>query len=409
MVQFKRIFTALLCFIALNAFAYPSSPVVELGVDNLLTPEYIHLLAGKRVALVANDSSRDSYGRRDITLLYENRHIHLVAIYTPEHGLAVDKNSVHIHDGYDPITGLPVYSSYGSHHKPLKQLMSHVDVVVFDLQSVGLRYYTYISTMAKIINTAKELHKEVIILDRPNPLGGRVVDGPQLDPDFVGMFTSYYNIPVRYGMTIGELALYYNYYDHVNANVIVVPMRHWHRSMLFPDTGIRWVPPSPALQTFQQAYLYAIFGTMGSANISFGLGHAVVQEYHYYGAPYIGYFEAHRIVHQLNMMHLPGLRFSYQSWYPTGGHFEYQRCRGVRVSVTNYRQVMGFYSLVAMLEIFHNNVGNRLDLIGTDDMLGRRWVREAIAHDVPVYEIVNRVDSENISYLRKRWPVLLYR
>ena len=179
--------------------------------------------------------------------------------------------------------------------------------------------------------------------------------------------------------------------------------------MLFPDTGIRWVPPSPALQTFQQAYLYAIFGTMGSANISFGLGHAVVQEYHYYGAPYIGYFEAHRIARQLRAMHLPGLSFSYQSWYPTGGHFEYQRCRGIRVTVTNYHQVMGFYSLVAMLEIFHNNVGDRLDLIGTDDMLGRRWVREAIEHDVPVDEIVNRVDSENISYLHKRWRVLLYR
>lgn len=412
MIQLKHITSlllALLLFSVSLVFAYPAHPKVELGVDNLMHQPYLNLLAGKRVALVANDASRDSEDRRDITSLYENPHIHLIAIFTPEHGLAVDKNSVHINDGFDPITHLPVYSLYGAHHRSLIKLMSHIDVVVFDLQSVGLRYYTYISTMAQIINTAKKLNKEVIILDRPNPLGGRIVDGPRLDPDFVGMFTSYYDIPMRYGMTMGELARYYNYYDHINAHLIVVPMTYWHRSMLFNDTGLTWVPPSPALQTFQQAYLYAIFGTMGSANISFGLGHAVVQEYHYYGAPYIGYFQAHRIVHQLRALRLPGLRFYYQSWTPTGGHYEGRLCRGVRVSIYDYHKVMGFYSLVAMLEVFHHNVGNKFGLIGTDDMLGRRWVRIAIANDVPVSEIVDRVNSDNLAFLRKRWRVLMYR
>lgn len=409
MIHIKRVLVIFFLVVSVCSYADVTQHRVLLGVDNLMREPYIGFLAGKRVALVANDASRDSYGRRDITYLYHNRSIHLVAIYTPEHGLAVDKNSRHIRDGRDPITGLPVYSLYASHHRPLMELMSHVDVVVFDLQSVGLRYYTYISTMAEIINAAKKLHKEVIVLDRPNPLGGHIVDGPMLDPDFVGLFTSYVNIPVRYGLTIGELARYYNEYYHVNARLVVVPMTYWHRSMLYPDTGLAWVPPSPALQTFQQAYLYAVFGTMGSANVSFGLGHAVVQEYHYYGAPYIGYFQAHRMVRQLQAMHLPGLTFSYYAWRPTGGHYEYHWCRGVRVSIYNYHQVMGFYSLVAMLEVFHRNLGKRFGLIGTDDMLGQRWVRKAIANNVPPYEIVNRVNAQNLYYLRKRWHILLYR
>lgn len=381
---------------------------VSLGVDQLLTSKYIKLVEHKRVAIVANNASHDSDNLRDITLLAHNPHFKLVSIFTPEHGLNVNQDNGHISDSRDPITGLPVYSLYGQHRYPTSKELAHTDVILFDLQSVGLRYYTYISTLAHVMKMAKRYHKEVIVLDRPNPLGGQVVIGPLLDKDYIGKFTSYYNIPVRYGMTIGEVARYYNHYDHQHVDLKVVPMTGWNRSMLYNQTGLGWYATSPALRNFKQAFLYSIFGTLESTHLSFGLGKAAPQEYHLYGAPYISKSKAHVIVKRLQQLHLPGLRFKYAQWTPVGGNYRYQLCHGFYVDVTTYSKVKGFYSLVATLEVLHQELGNRLGLIGTDNMLGQRWVRRDIANNVPPTKIAALVALNNAPYIQKRNAILMY-
>ncbi|PHQ81556.1 MAG: hypothetical protein COB66_01955 [Coxiella sp. (in: Bacteria)] len=410
MILKRIIFFVCCCFIAVTtlSFAAPAQKRVMLGVNQLLTHPYIAQLKGKRVAIVANNASRDSFGRRDITLLHNNPHIHLVSIFTAEHGLGVNLNNDHIGNSYDPITKLPVYSLYGHHRKPTRTELKNVDVILFDLQSVGLRYYTYISTLAKVMIMAKRYHIKVIVLDRPNPLGGNVVEGPMLDHDYIGWFTSYYDVPARYGLTIGELARYYNKFDHKHVDLDVIPMKGWHRDMLFNQTGIKWVPTSPALQTFKQTYLYSVFGTMEATNLSFGLGRAVDREYHYYGAPYITHREAHRIAHDLQKFHLPGLAFHYHSWRPVGGMYRYHWCHGIRVDVTDYNKVKSFYSLVATLEVFHRVLGHHLGLINADNMLGQRWVRRAIANNVAPVLIAKRVAAEDAVFKKKRQSILLY-
>jgi uncharacterized protein YbbC (DUF1343 family) len=401
----KCTFTILLTLLCINSQAHPRT---SLGVDQLLTAKYIRLVEHKNIAIVANDASRDSYNRRDITLLHQNPHIHLVSIFTPEHGLNVNKNNSHIKDSYDSVTGLPVYSLYGKHRYPTSKELANTDVIIFDLQSVGLRYYTYISTLAHVMKMAKRYHKELIVLDRPNPLGGKIVYGPLLDSDYVGKFTSFYNVPMRYGMTIGEVARYYNRYNNQHVDLKVIPMKYWKRSMLFNQTGLTWNATSPALRHFNQAYLYAIFGPLESTRLSFGLGKESPEEYHLFGAPYITKQQALHIAHRLQGLHLPGLKFRYAYWRPVGGNYRHRWCRGFHVDITNYNKIHGFHTLVATLEILHQELGNRLGIIGTDNMLGQRWVRRDIANNTPVNTITKQVRLEQTNYRTKRQHILIY-
>ena len=384
-----------------------ATTTIQSGIDQITHTPYLKFITNKNIALVVNNASVNADGKSDIDVLFQHPQVHLVALFSPEHGLNVHGVN-YIKDGKHTKTGLPVYSLYGKHLSPTKESLHNVDVILIDLPDMGLRYFTYNATMVHVMKAAKKYHKTVIILDRVDPLGGDIVSGATLDTHYAEKFASYFVVPTRYGMTMGELARYYNRYHSLHANLLVVPLKHWKRSLLFHATGLPWMPPSPALQTFQQAFLYSIFGILESTNISVGgLGESNV-EYRHYGAPWITANQAKLLVKKIIDLHLPGLSFQYKTWIPNRGVYKNKICRGFEVAVTDYHRVQDFYSLLTVLTTMHHVLGSAFHFGGMDQMMGASWVRHAIANQVPVQQIMVRSQQEYKDFLRKRAAVLLY-
>jgi uncharacterized protein YbbC (DUF1343 family) len=221
------------------------------------------MLRGKRVGLITNQTSIDSHGNRTRVLLLQ--HCNLIALYTPEHGLdGKEKAGRYVKSRRDPVTGLTAYSLYGPTRKPTASMLRGVDVLVFDIQDIGCRSYTYISTMAKCMEAAAENHVEFVVLDRPNPLGGRRVEGPTVERPWIS-FVSQFPIPYVHGMTVGELAQMINAKGWIGArcNLTVVPMRGWTRNLTWVDTGLRWVPTSPNIPHGSSPLYYVATGMVG--------------------------------------------------------------------------------------------------------------------------------------------------
>jgi uncharacterized protein YbbC (DUF1343 family) len=238
---------------------------IELGIDVLEQNNYA-LLRGKRVGLVTNQTSVDSRGNKTRVLLHQ--HCNLVALYTPEHGLSgTEKAGRYVKSRKDPLTGLPAYSLYGPTRKPTPAMLRGIDVLVFDIQDIGCRSYTYISTMGKCMEAAAENNIDFVVLDRPNPLGGVRIEGPSVEPSWIS-FVGQFPVPYVHGLTVGELAKMANdrgwIRDH--CNLTVVPMRGWSRSMTWTDTGLHWIPTSPNIPYATTPVYYVVTGMIGELN-----------------------------------------------------------------------------------------------------------------------------------------------
>jgi uncharacterized protein YbbC (DUF1343 family) len=241
------------------------SAAVKLGIDVLEQNNYA-LLRGKRVGLVTNQTSVDSRGNKTRVLLHQ--HCNLVALYTPEHGLSgTEKAGRYVKSRKDPLTGLTAYSLYGPTRNPTPAMLRGIDVLVFDIQDIGCRSYTYISTMGKCMEAAAENNVDFVVLDRPNPLGGVRIEGPSVEPTWIS-FVGQFPVPYVHGLTVGELAKMANDrgWIHGHCNLTVVPMRGWSRSMTWNDTGLRWIPTSPNIPYARTPAYYVVTGMVGELN-----------------------------------------------------------------------------------------------------------------------------------------------
>jgi uncharacterized protein YbbC (DUF1343 family) len=394
---------AALVFAALGLASAANAGETLLGIDRLFSPPFAGLLRGARVGVLAHAASRSRDGRHLVDLLHERADLR--AIFTPEHGLrSIDDDAVP--DGRDPATGVPVFSLYGPRRQPTPEQLSVVDVLVVDLQDVGLRYYTYPATLAWLLRAAAGAGKRVIVLDRPDPLGGAVVEGAMLEERWSGGIVSFYPMPTRHGMTLGELARFYNEELALGADLTVVPMAGWERAWVWPSTGLPWRAPSPALPTFEQALLYALFGPLEATNLAVGRGKDNADAFRVYGAPWVSEWQAARVVERLSALGLAGLRFSTAEWIPTRAKFEGKRCRGFRVDVTG--PVDGFRALVETLKQLDRELGHNLMLGGADRMLGAAWVREDAESGVSTEAIIERARRESRDFLAARDRALLY-
>ena len=304
---------------------------VQVGLD-VLEFEKFAPLRGKHVGLITNHTGLDAQGRSTVDLLTHAPGVQLVALFSPEHGLA-GNNDERVASTKDAATGLPIYSLYAETRRPTDAMLQGIDTLVFDVQDAGVRFYTYTTTMAYCMEEAAKHNIAFYVLDRPNPLGGEIVEGPILDADKTS-FTGYYPLPVRYGLTIGELAQFLNTENHINCELHVVAMKNWHRNYFYESTGSRWVPPSPNLRTLKGSILYPGLEILQSAGVSVGRGtEAPFEEF---GAPWINGDE---VAAELNARHLPGLRFTGQPFIPVVGLYGGQRCGGVAVRVTDKQAV----------------------------------------------------------------------
>ena len=307
---------------------------VQTGIE-VLRADGFTLLEGKRVGLTTNPTGVDSNLKSTIDILWEAENVNLVALYGPEHGVRGNVHAGDVVDNeVDKKTGLKMYSLYGKTKKPTKEMMDEIDVMVYDIQDNGCRSYTYISTMGMLMEACIEHGKELIVLDRPNPLGGEKIEGCLVEDGYIS-FVSQFKIPYLYGQTPGELALYLNATDYENkCKLTVVKMKGWERNMTWDETGLEWVVASPHVPHGQSAIFYPVTGIFGEFGyISIGVGYTLPFEV--MGAPWIS---ADTLAEAMNALQLPGLEFRpiyYKPYYST---FQGELCQGVQIHILDYKK-----------------------------------------------------------------------
>jgi len=321
---------------AASATAAPLDADVLNGID-VLERDGFRPLAGLRIGLVTNHTGRDRRGRQTIDVLREAANVKLVALFAPEHGIRglADDN---ISDTKDEKTGLPIYSLYGEMRRPKPEQLRELDALVFDIQDVGTRFYTYISTLGNVMEEAARARIPVFVLDRPNPIRGNEAEGPVADEDKLS-FTGYHMIPVRHGMTTGELARLFNAERKINCDLRIVEMERWRRGMWFDATGQTWVNPSPNMRSLTQATLYPGVGLLETTNVSVGRG--TDTPFELVGAPWI---DGVRLANYLNERRIAGVRFVPVRFTPRASVFQGEECGGVNLVITDRAQLRPVYA-----------------------------------------------------------------
>lgn len=307
--------------------------VVKTGIE-VLKAQRFELLEGKRVGLITNPTGVDDGLRSTVDILNEAPNVELVALFGPEHGVRGDAHAGdHVGNQTDPVTGLPVYSLYGKTRKPTPEMLRGIDVLVYDIQDIGCRSFTYISTMGEAMAAAAENGIEFVVLDRPNPLGGRKVEGPLVQDGFFS-FVSQYRIPYVYGLTCGELAMLLNGEGMIGkpCNLHVVAMEGWKRDMVYEDTGLQWIPSSPHIPQAETAFFYPASGIVGDFGyLSIGVGYTI--PFQMFAAEWI---DAEQFADSLNALKLPGVIFRpihVKPFYSVG---QGKQLHGVQVHLTKY-------------------------------------------------------------------------
>ena len=401
-------FTLSVVLLASSAFPARSSsrrsghaPRVQTGLDVLEVDKFAPL-RGKHIGLITNHTGLDALGRSNIDLLAHASGLKLVTLFSPEHGLAGRANE-NVASSKDPTTGLPIYSLYGDTRRPTDEMLRDIDALVFDIQDAGVRFYTYTATMAYCMEEAAKRKIPFFVLDRPNPMGGEIVEGPVLDQDKTS-FVAYFPIPVRYGLTIGELAQLFNAESHIGADLHVIPMRNWHRNYFFESTGIKWVPPSPALRTTRGAILYPGIEILQASGVSVGRGtQAPFEEF---GAPWI---DGEAVAAALNERHLPGLRFESKSFIPIGGPHSGERCGGVSIRVTDRFVVRSMRLGLEIAEILQKLYPKDFDTDKLVGLLGNADTVQQIKDGVLPEKIVASWSDALSAFDQVRRKYFLYR
>jgi uncharacterized protein YbbC (DUF1343 family) len=342
-----RFLISLLFIFGFPVFAFTAE--VELGVDVFFKDGHRELLQGKRIGLITNHTGVDSQMRSTIELFAKCAPgIKLVALFAPEHGLT--GNSYAFEEILDKKTpsGIPIYSLHGKTRRPTAQMLEGIDALVYDIQDIGCRPYTYTTTLFYVIEEAAKLKIPVIVLDRPNPINGLIVDGPMLQEKWRS-FLGYANVPYCHGMTVGELASYFNDHYKIGCVLKVIPMKGWKRSMNYADTGLTWIPTSPYIPESDTPQFYASTGLLGELSlVNIGIGYTL--PFKVIGAPWI---KGAELAQKLNEQNLPGVQFLPFHYRPFYGLYKGKDCQGVLIIVTDsktYRPVTSQYMILGLLK-----------------------------------------------------------
>jgi uncharacterized protein YbbC (DUF1343 family) len=370
------------------------------GVD-VLEQEKFAPLRGKRVGLITNQTGVDSERRRTIDVLAHAEGIMLVALFSPEHGI-VGQIDAPLANAADGATGLPIYSLYGETRRPTEAMLKGIDVLLFDVQDAGVRFYTYITTMAYCMEEAAKHHIEFFVLDRPNPLGGEVIEGPMLDRDRLS-FTGYFPMPVRYGMTIGELAKMFNAENKIGADLQVFTMMNWKRGEAYDQTGLRWIPPSPNLRTLNAASLYPGIEILQAGGISVGRG--TDTPFELIGAPWI---QAAELSADLNRRAIPGVKFQSTLFTPNDGLYKGQYCQGVSIVITNRGELNSMRLGLEIAAALHRLYSQQFHLERIIDLLGSQATLEQVERGDDPARIIAGWSGDLEKFRAMRAKYLLY-
>ena len=382
---------------------------VMTGIEVLRDANF-ELLKGKRVGLITNPTGVDRNLKSTVDILFEAPDVQLVALYGPEHGVRGDiPAGEKVENQVDAKTGLKVHSLYGKTRKPTPEMLQGIDVLVYDIQDIGCRSYTFISTMGLVMRAAKEQNKEVVILDRPNPLGGEKVEGSGVSQGYFS-FVSQFDIPYIYGLTCGELANYLN--QEIGCKLTVVPMQGWKRSMRFEDTGLPWVPTSPQIPSTTAAILYpatGIIGEMGFLNI--GVGYTL--PFQVMTAPWVKSVELTEV---LNAKQLPGVAFRPILYKPLFGDMQGQTVQGVQIFITDYDKArlseIQFHVIEAMHQLYPSHVLFSAETEKRNNMFdkvcGTNFIRENFSKHYKTDDILSYWRNKEQAFKEKSASFYLY-
>jgi uncharacterized protein YbbC (DUF1343 family) len=374
---------------------------VYCGIDVLEKTDF-QALAGKRVGLITNQTGINRAGIPTIHLLHEAANVELAALFSPEHGLEGKLDVARIQDGQDAQTGLKVYSLYGQTRIPTDASLEGLDALVFDIQDIGARFYTYISTMGNAMKAAGKNGLEFVILDRPNPINGVTVSGPVLDPGRES-FVAYHRMPVRHGMTVGELGRMFQDELQLSVKLTVVPVEGWRRSEFFDRTGLYWINPSPNMRSLTQAILYPGIGLLETTNLSVGRG--TDTPFEVIGAPWM---KARKLARALNEADLPGVRFVPMRFTPDSSKFEGQMCDGLGIFITDRERFLSVDTGLEIARQLRRQHPDEWRMDAYDRLLGHQATWQAVRDVRSVAEIRAGYTAELERFRAKRVNWLIY-
>ncbi len=366
------------------------------GLESLIRnpPDY---LTGKRLGLLANPASCDSHFVHASTLIHRRFPGQLSALFSPQHGFYAEKqdNMIESTTFMQPEFNIPVFSLYSETRKPTKQMFDHIDVLLVDIQDVGTRVYTFIYTVSYCLELAAQLNKQIVILDRPNPIGGTQIEGNLLSTDFAS-FVGRFPIPMRHGLTIGEISRYFNDTFNINADLKIVPLVYWKRTMYWEDTNLAWITPSPNLPTPQSCVVYPGQVIWEGTNISEGRGTPLPFEQ--FGAPFLDT----KIIKEKAEPFIPGAVLRCVNFEPTSGKWRDQVCKGFQIHVTSKQKFKPYFTSLLLLQLIIAHHGDEFkfksppyeyeyEKLPMDLILGSKKIRDKI------------VEQKNIQHLESEW------
>jgi uncharacterized protein YbbC (DUF1343 family) len=401
----KKVFIFLISCMLIYSPVF-SQARVKTGLEVLISRDF-DILKGKKVGLITNQTGVDSKFRSTVDIFNETPEVTLVALYGPEHGVRGNYSAGEYVGFYkDEKTGVPVYSLYGKTRKPTAEMLRDVDVLVYDIQDIGCRSYTYISTMGYAMEAAAENNIEFVVLDRPNPLGGIKIEGPLVEEGYFSMVSAF-PVPYVYGLTCGELANLINNENYLKAdkkcNLKVVPMKGWKRKMKFRDTGLEWVPSSPHVPHASTAQYYVATGIMGELQVfSEGVGYTL--PFQFYGAEWI---EPQKLADEMNALNLKGVLFRPVTFKPYYGRLAKKEVHGVQVYILDADK-FNLMGLQFMFMDVHHKLYPDVDVYSLsekrhnmfDKVIGSSKIREAFFENYK-YSDIEAILNKDVDPFRK--------
>lgn len=391
-----------LCLSHINA-TKRGSACIQLGIDRI--DEYLHIFKNKRVALITNTTGYNSEGVSTISILQKK--VKLSLLFSPEHGLKGNyKEGALIENAKDDKSNLPVYSLYGKQKKPTKEMLNNIDILCFDIQDVGSRFYTYIYTMAYAMQACKEEGKKFVVFDRPNPISGNVIEGFILKKEF-SSFVGLYPIAQRHGMTVGELALMFNKEFGIGCNLEVIPLKNWKRHLYFEELPLIWHPSSPNIPTAETALLYSGLCLFEGCNVSVGRG--TTMPFRYIGSPFIN---AEVLASRLNAEKLNGVQFFPCYFTPSDSLYASQNCEGVYVTIKNKHSFAPVKTAITIFKLLKELYPKNFKI--NDASLKRCGLNLLFGNDILTNEnvdytkLLNEMEEDSKLFTKIREAYLLY-
>ncbi len=377
-----------------------TKPAVLTGIDVLASRKFRDL-AGKKVGLVTNQTGLDRNSKTTLSLLSESKDVQLVALFSPEHGIEGKLDVNKIGDSRDAKLDIPIFSLYGETRRPKQEHLAQIDVLVYDIQDIGTRFYTYIATMKNCMEACAESHKEFVVLDRPNPIGGKV-DGPMRDLDRE-TFVACHHLPVQHGMTVGELALLFKKEKKLAVELTVVPVHNWRHADKYDTTGLWWVNPSPNMRTLEAALLYPGVGLLEMTNISVGRG--TDRPFQWLGAPWMN---GQALALWLNARSLPGVHAVARKMTPDSSKHAQVECSGVQFLITDVEKFDAIRLGFALCEGLRKLHSEQWETDRLDVLFVNKQVSQRLAQGATYEELQADMNQALDEFKKRRASVLLY-